>query len=174
MAGAHVRSTAVLDGLPSAEAEHALLACCASPSWARSVAAGRPYRDEAALLDAADRTLAALPWSELEAVLAAHPRIGERPAGTGQEARWSSREQSGVDGARESTRAALATGNAAYERRFGHLYLVRAAGRSADELLSLLTHRLGNDVATERTVVRAELWEITQLRLSALLTGSAP
>ena len=37
---------------------------------------------------------------------------------------------------------ALADGNAAYERRFGHIYLVCATGRTAPDLLALLTARL--------------------------------
>jgi len=43
---------------------------------------------------------------------------------------------------------ALVEGNREYEERFGHVYLVRADGRSAEELLAVLRERLGNDPAT--------------------------
>ena len=68
-----------------------------------------------------------------------------------------------------SLRTAMARGNAAYEERFGRIYLVAAAGRSAEELLGLLEARLGNDPGTELGVVRRELARITRLRLSDLL-----
>jgi len=63
----------------------------------------------------------------------------------------------------------MVRGNAAYEERFGRIYLVAAAGRGAEELLGLLHARLDNDPATELDVVRGELARITRLRLSDLL-----
>ncbi|HYT09038.1 MAG TPA: 2-oxo-4-hydroxy-4-carboxy-5-ureidoimidazoline decarboxylase [Mycobacteriales bacterium] len=162
-----------VNAAPAGAAERMLLDCCASPAWARTVSAGRPYQDRAAVAAAADAALAGLPWSELERALAAHPRIGERPAGDARDAGWSRREQAGVDGARPATLAALAAGNEAYERRFGHVYLVSAAGRSGDDLLALLRSRLDNDVATERAVVREELRKIVRLRLDRLLDEAA-
>jgi 2-oxo-4-hydroxy-4-carboxy-5-ureidoimidazoline decarboxylase len=75
-----------------------------------------------------------------------------------------------VAGLDEAGRAALAEGNRAYEERFGHVYLVRAAGRSGEELLALLQDRLRHDPATEADVVRAQLAEITALRIEGLWT----
>ena len=51
----------------------------------------------------------------------------------------------------------MARGNAEYEQRFGRIYLVAAAGRSAEDLLGLLHERLDNDPETELDVVRREL-----------------
>jgi 2-oxo-4-hydroxy-4-carboxy-5-ureidoimidazoline decarboxylase len=68
----------------------------------------------------------------------------------------------------DATLAALAEGNREYEARFGHVYLVCASGRSGEELLAVLRSRLGNDPATERRVVRAELGKINRLRLERL------
>ena len=62
----------------------------------------------------------------------------------------------------------VAEANRAYEHRFGHVFLVRARGRSGAELLGLLRGRLDNDDETERGVVRRELAEITSLRLREL------
>lgn len=164
---------AAVNAQPGAAAERALLDCCASPAWAGRLAAGRPYQDRGALTAAADAALAGLPWPEVERALAAHPRIGERPAGGARDAGWSRREQSGVDAADPVTREALAAGNEEYERRFGHVYLVCAAGRSGDELLALLRARLGNDPDAERAVVREELRRIMRLRLDRLLAETA-
>jgi 2-oxo-4-hydroxy-4-carboxy-5-ureidoimidazoline decarboxylase len=154
-----------LNGLPAADAERALLACCRSPAWARAVAAGRPYADAEAVLVAADAALAALAEDEVDAALAGHPRIGERTAA----ASFSRGEQAGLDGSAAAVREALAAGNRAYEERFGHVYLVCATGRSGEELLAVLQERLAHEPAHERTVLREELRRINRVRLSSLV-----
>ncbi|MFG2039369.1 2-oxo-4-hydroxy-4-carboxy-5-ureidoimidazoline decarboxylase [Dactylosporangium sp. NPDC048998] len=152
------------NGLAPEAAEEALLACCASPGWAARVAAARPYPTPADLVVAGVNAFDELGWPDLAQVLAAHPRIGQRPTGDGAEAAWSRREQAGVEGsARE-----LAEVNEAYERRFGHLFLIFATGRSAEDILAAARGRLGNDEETERTVVRGELRKIVELRLERL------
>jgi 2-oxo-4-hydroxy-4-carboxy-5-ureidoimidazoline decarboxylase len=157
------------NALTAAECERELLACCASPRWARQVAAGRPYADVAALCAEGDSALARLDWGDIAEALAAHPRIGERPAGADRAAAWSRREQSGVAGANPHVRAALMEANREYEERFGHVFLIFATGRTEDEILAAARARLGNDDEAERGVVRAELGRITRLRLSRLL-----
>jgi 2-oxo-4-hydroxy-4-carboxy-5-ureidoimidazoline decarboxylase len=102
--------------------------------------------------------------SQVDAALAGHPRIGASTSSA-----RSAREQSGMSAADDALRAAMAQGNAAYEERFGRIYLVAAAGRSAEELLGLLHARLDNDPETELVVVRRELARITRFRLSDLL-----
>ena len=49
------------------------------------------------------------------------------------------------------------------------MFLICATGLSAEQMLAALRDRLGNDEATERAVVRAELLEIIHLRLTRLL-----
>jgi len=150
-----------------------LAACLDSRAWQGAVLAGAPYPDAASLLAAADAAARALPDAEVLAALHAHPRIGERPAGEGASEAFSRREQSGVD-AGASTAARLAASNAAYEARFGHVFLVRAAGRSAEEVLAALEQRLGHDPATEVVVAREQLREIALGRLASLLGVAAP
>lgn len=159
------------NALPADEARAALLACCSSPAWAEQVASARPYDDPHHLLDVADTLLAGLDQSEVEAALAGHPRIGERAEGA--DAAWSRREQSGMASADEATVAAVTEGNREYERRFGHVYLVCASGRSAEELLAVLRQRLANDPLTEQAVVRAELAKINRIRLARLIGEEA-
>ncbi|XRQ04145.1 2-oxo-4-hydroxy-4-carboxy-5-ureidoimidazoline decarboxylase [Actinomadura welshii] len=150
--------------------EAELAACCASRRWLAAVAAA-PRGDLAALRETSRRVLRELEWADVEEALAAHPRIGERAEGRTREAGWSREEQSGVAGAEADLRAALVEGNRAYEQRFGHVFLIRASGRSALEMLRELRERLGNDAETERRVVRAELAEIVDLRLARLAAG---
>jgi 2-oxo-4-hydroxy-4-carboxy-5-ureidoimidazoline decarboxylase len=71
--------------------------------------------------------------------------------------------------ASDGVRAAIAEGNAEYERRFGHVYLVCAAGRGADELLRVLTERLDTTPEQEAARTRAELGAINRLRLTGLI-----
>lgn len=144
--------------------EAALRECCAADAWVAHVLGSRPYRDEDALGAASDAATAALDDTGLAQALAGHPRIGERAHSA-----WSRQEQSGVAGAGDDVRTQLAAANAAYEQRFGHVYLVCATGRSADELLAICRSRLGNDPATERGVVLEELAKINRLRLAKLL-----
>ncbi len=64
---------------------------------------------------------------------------------------------------------ALAGENRRYEARFGHVFLISASGRSADEILSALRQRMSNDAATEIGVAAAEHRKITRLRLERML-----
>ena len=128
--------------------------------------AGRPYPDVDRLLDAAERA-----WSELKPAdwlqaFAAHPRIGEQG---GHAPATSEREQSAVMDAPSRTLGALAAENREYEERFGHVFLIAARGRTADEILHDLRRRMSNDPGTELEVAAAEQRKITRLRLLALL-----
>jgi urate oxidase len=146
----------------------ALLACNASRRWAERIAAGRPYGGLAEVEAASATALTDLGWDDIAEALAAHPPIGERVAGTSREAAWSRGEQSGAAGVPAETVQALVDGNRAYEERFGHVFLICATGRGADEMLADLRRRLDHDDATEREVVRGELAKITRLRLAKL------
>lgn len=140
-----------------------LMSCLSVPRWADEVLARQPYPDRDALLGAADTAARQLTDEELDQALAAHPRIGERGDARSQQ------EQSGVDPAAVDTATRLAAGNAAYEERFGRVFLIRAAGRDADEILGELGRRLRNDEATERAETVDNLRQIALLRLEAAL-----
>jgi 2-oxo-4-hydroxy-4-carboxy-5-ureidoimidazoline decarboxylase len=152
--------------LPEDKAVAELLAVCHSRRWAEAVAAGRPYPDVAALRRAADEVWTGLSPDDWLEALEAHPRIGESG---GASADWSRQEQAGVGGAGDDLRERLARGNADYEARFGHVFLISAAGRSADEILAALDERLGNDPETELAVAAGEHRRITRLRIERLL-----
>ena len=154
--------------LPAEQAGEYLMACCSAERWIHNVTSGRPYASVGEVLARSDESVARLDQGDLEQALAGHPRIG-----AGSAAGWSRREQAGVQGADRATMQALAEGNQAYERRFGHVYLVCATGRSAGELLALLQERLGHDSGTEWGIVRRELGKINRIRLRQLLEGTA-
>ena len=163
---------AVLDAMPAREAAPLFESCCGSREWVRRMLARRPFGSVDALLAAADEVWWALAPDEWLEAFAHHPRIGERQAAAAQGATargWSAEEQRGAAAAGDDVKAALAEGNREYERRFGHIYLVCATGKSAPEMLDLLRQRLTNDPATELRVAAAEQAKITRLRLRKLL-----
>jgi len=158
------------DAEPVERALELLRACNAAPSFAAQVAAGRPYGSTDALVARAEQVSRALQWDEVAAALAAHPRIGDRPQGSSAEATASRSEQSGMTTAADSVRAAVVEGNQAYEERFDQVFLIRAAGRSAEEMLTELHRRLGNSPEAERVEVTEQLAQITALRVRGLVT----
>jgi len=158
--------------LDAGRAADAVRPCAAIESFVSAVVAGRPYADLAALLHAAEAQAAEWTTAEVDAALKDHPRIGERPARGSTSAALSRAEQAGVSGD-AGVRQRLAEGNQRYEERFGRIYLVRAKGRSAEELLDLLDQRLGHDAVTEEAVVRQQLAEIALLRLAGLFEDVA-
>ncbi|MGQ3904110.1 2-oxo-4-hydroxy-4-carboxy-5-ureidoimidazoline decarboxylase [Mixta calida] len=150
--------------LSTEQAQAAIAHCVAIPRWRQAVAAARPYASTAALIALAGEL--AQEWDETDfaQALTAHPRIGERAAGEEKEAALSRREQAAV-GEDATLRQALREANQAYEQRFGHLFLIRAKGRSGKEMLAELRRRLANTPDQERREALAQLREITLLRL---------
>ncbi|HEY8557478.1 MAG TPA: 2-oxo-4-hydroxy-4-carboxy-5-ureidoimidazoline decarboxylase, partial [Actinomycetes bacterium] len=84
-------------------------------------------------------------------------------------AHWSEQEQASVGAAGDDVQGAIARGNAAYEERFGHVFLISAEGRSAGEILANLRARLGNDPDTELRVAAEQHRRITRLRIARLV-----
>jgi 2-oxo-4-hydroxy-4-carboxy--5-ureidoimidazoline (OHCU) decarboxylase len=62
----------------------------------------------------------------------------------------------------------LADINRAYEIKFGHIYIVCASGKSAEEMLEIAQDRLHNDAATELRIAAEEQRKIMELRLRKL------
>ena len=151
---------AAFNAAPAKEALALMRACCASARFATAMAAGRPYPSADAAAAEVDTVFARLTWDDVREAMDGHPRIGARVAGQ------SAAEQSGVA---DETRAALAAGNAAYEERFGHVFLICATGLSGEQMLAALRERLNNDEQSERVVAAAELRKITVLRVRKAL-----
>jgi 2-oxo-4-hydroxy-4-carboxy-5-ureidoimidazoline decarboxylase len=157
--------------IDSAERDEAcaiLRACCGASRWVERMADRRPFGDTESLLSAARdewRALAPADWLE---AFAQHPRIGDRGAlerRFAEAGRLAAGEQRGVQGAAAEVLDALAEGNREYERRFGYIFIVCATGKSADEMLTMLHARLGNDPQDELRIAAAEQARITEIRL---------
>ncbi|MFI1480797.1 2-oxo-4-hydroxy-4-carboxy-5-ureidoimidazoline decarboxylase [Streptomyces sp. NPDC020747] len=140
------------NGMPADEAERALLACCGSHQWARRVAAHRPYPDLDALLAAADEAAYDLTPGDLTEALACES-LTLLP-----------------EGAYSAAHTALSAAHAAYESRFGHVFVIclddTAPEESLDQVLAGIRSRLTNDPDDERTLTAEELRRLARGRLT--------
>lgn len=165
----------ILNHASAVTAEAWFLECCGSRKWARMMSQARPFADIAELILKAEQTwqnIRAEDWLE---AFAAHPRIGSvkaAPNQSQQSARWSSREQSGMQTATDPVRTELAEANRLYEEKFGYIFIVCATGKTAEEMLELCRQRLQNTPDAELQVAAEEQRKITEIRLKKLLAGN--
>ncbi|MFV5592895.1 2-oxo-4-hydroxy-4-carboxy-5-ureidoimidazoline decarboxylase [Acinetobacter junii] len=149
------------------QAFEALKSCVHIPSWIESIVLQRPFGSAEELYQMAALQAQIWQWSEILEALAQHPRIGEKKAAmtlSEREQQFSQKEQAqlGVD---QDIQQALYQGNLAYEHKFGHIFLIRAAGRSGTEMLTELNRRLENSAEQEQQEVKQQLSEIALIRL---------
>ncbi|MFI9342927.1 2-oxo-4-hydroxy-4-carboxy-5-ureidoimidazoline decarboxylase [Streptomyces sp. NPDC052773] len=152
---------APLDAFNTAPAEsvrQSLLTCLHSLRWATSVTTHRPYPDLDSLLAAADEAAYDLSPADVAEALAAES-LPVLP-----------------DGTYEAAHTALNAAYAAYEARFGHVFVIHANNASPDEtlnhILTAIRSRLANDTEEERVVVVDELRRLAKGRLVELLRGA--
>jgi 2-oxo-4-hydroxy-4-carboxy-5-ureidoimidazoline decarboxylase len=150
-----------------------LATCLAVPRWVDEVAAGAPYATLDDLLDAAGVAATPLSAAEVDQALASHPRIGEQPTGDEAASAFSAAEQASSASDDADLAEELAAGNRAYEEKFGRIFLIRAAGRSREEIVEELYRRLQLEPDAEVKIVAAELRDIALRRIAKLFGGEA-
>ncbi|MEU8510199.1 2-oxo-4-hydroxy-4-carboxy-5-ureidoimidazoline decarboxylase [Kitasatospora sp. NPDC048722] len=164
----HPHALDALAAADAAELETILLEICSSPRWAAAVAEAKPWSDRSALLAANAAAMRSLTVADLHDAMAGHARIGKPKAGDAT----SEREQAGIQGVDQALLDELHEANAAYEAKFGHVFLICATGRTAATMLAALRERHPNDPATEAEIVRGELRKINDIRINRLLDES--
>ena len=155
-----------LNGADDVIIRESLKHCCGSEAWVEGMIGLRPFADRHALFSASDsvwKSLAASDWLE---AFAQHPKIGEKSA-----SRWSAEEQRGMEHASMVTALRMTQLNAEYERKFGWIFIVCASGKSADDMLALISRRVQNDPDTELRIAADEQSKISKLRLEKLIDG---
>jgi 2-oxo-4-hydroxy-4-carboxy-5-ureidoimidazoline decarboxylase len=141
----------------------ALRECCNSQRWVELMLASDPSAGGAqALLAASNRAFDVLCRTDWMEAFAAHSAIGAPRDGD----QIGAAEQAGVQ-EDQGTRMALAAANVEYQRRFGFVFLIRAAGRSGAEILAALHDRLDNPPEMEFVNACNQQREITALRLAS-------
>ena len=153
-----------LNALPAAEAATRLRACCGSSRWVERMVRARPFSSFEEMAQAADAAWAGTESGDWLEAFAAHPRIGDKA-----DSAWSRAEQGTAARSSHSTRARIAELNEEYQRRFGHIYIVCATGKSGEEILDNLLARMANDRDTELRIAAREQHRITRLRLGKLI-----
>ncbi|EPG37438.1 2-oxo-4-hydroxy-4-carboxy-5-ureidoimidazoline decarboxylase [Acinetobacter colistiniresistens] len=154
--------------LDSDAAQRVLQGCVHIPTWISELLQQRPYSSKAQLYQTALAHAQTWQWPEISAALAQHPRIGEKKAAavlSEKEQQFSQQEQGQIQ-TDAVLQLALYQGNLDYEHKFGHIYLIRAAGRSGQQILSELQRRLKNTAKQEQAEVKQQLGEIALLRLN--------
>ncbi|MCB9230658.1 MAG: 2-oxo-4-hydroxy-4-carboxy-5-ureidoimidazoline decarboxylase [Bacteroidia bacterium] len=161
------------NSLPAEFATEDLMRCCGASKWAAVVAEARPYVNLAHILQISDLAWAGCQEEDFLEAFSHHPKIGDTASLAkkfASTATWSEGEQASVKTASHAVIEQLAAGNAAYEARFGFIFIVCAAGKSAAEMLELLNSRLPHDRDTELKIAAAEQNKITHLRLEKLFS----
>src|ERR1700683_740713 len=110
--GARASSLDPCNASPADAAEQDVLSCCASSSFAKAIAGGRPYPGREALGAAIDAAFRALTWDDILQSMDAHPRIGDRTEGV------SAAEQAGAAAAGDAGRQGVAGGAGRGEETF--------------------------------------------------------
>ena len=162
-----------LNDLEQADARSAFQRCCGSSRWVDGMVSRRPYLSRAQLMGEAERQWWRLFRGDWLEAFEDHPRIGsdvealrQRFASTSD---WAEGEQAGVQVASDETLQRLAQGNKDYEERFGYIFIVCATGKTADEMLGLLSGRMQNPPEQELFIAAGEQARITRLRLEKLV-----
>lgn len=161
-----------LNALAPAARADVLATCCGAARWVAALNARFPVPDAPTLYQQAHGIWYSLNEADWREAFTHHPKIGdvqslkERFASTSH---WAVGEQGAVRHASADVLQALAAGNAAYEAKFGYIFIVRATGKSADEMLRLLQERLPNQPAQEIRIAMGEQAKITRIRLEKLL-----
>ncbi|MFT6287339.1 MAG: 2-oxo-4-hydroxy-4-carboxy-5-ureidoimidazoline decarboxylase [Alcanivorax sp.] len=165
-------SLASLNNADATEASQQLRQCCTSEAWIKRLERGRPFATTEALYVAADAAWQGLTEADYLQSFDGHPKIGDLGSLKEKYAKTktlAAGEQASVDSASDQIINALAEGNAAYEEKFGFIFIICASGKSAAKMLALLQARLPNSREHELLNAAQEQRKIFHLRLEKLL-----
>ena len=151
--------------MDSATAHLIFKRCTIASPYCDALVNSRPYSTLEELVQASDQATRALDSQSLLTALSGHPRIGERQGHSA----WSSAEQSGLSADDVQTRQELVTANLAYEKKFDHVFLICATGKTGREMLKECNRRIANSPDVEIQETREQLRLINQIRIMKLL-----
>lgn len=156
------------NALAPAAAAQEILPSCGSHAWAEQLVAHRPFPTPESLLEASSHIWLSLPPAAWHEAFNTHPRIGQhhpQVSATASSLASSAQEQSTALSSGDADQAALEHANRLYEEKFHRIFIVRASGRTAPQILTLLRQRLANDPDTELHEAAEQQRQITELRL---------
>jgi 5-hydroxyisourate hydrolase / 2-oxo-4-hydroxy-4-carboxy-5-ureidoimidazoline decarboxylase len=143
-----------------------LFSCCGSNKWVSIMMKSFPFNSADLLLEKATQAwydeCDRKDWMES---FTHHPKIGDKKS---LAEKFAGKEQEGVALAPAGIIEALANSNEEYEKKFGFIFIVCATGKSAAEMLQLITCRLNNDKNDELRIAMGEQHKITLIRFGKL------
>ena len=161
------------NNLSAEESSTLLMTCCGCEKWVELLLKEFPFKNEAGLIQAAENAwynlCTAADWLE---AFSHHPKIGDTKRISekfSSTKHLTGDEQAGVNDASANLLGELANANFEYQNKFGFIFIVSAAGRSASEMLHLLLDRLFNSREEELNIAMGEQHKITILRLKKLI-----
>jgi len=166
-------SIAEFDHLDIEKKKEILKQCCGSSAWVEKMLTIPPAEDLIDLFEDAEEKWYECNEEDWKEAFLHHPRIGDINS---LKTKFSSSdfaegEQSSVKEASEQVLKSLAKGNKDYEEKFGYIFIVSAAGKSAEEMLGILTVRINNSPEEEIKIAGDEQNKITRLRLENLFNS---
>jgi len=141
-------------------------------AWiAERARAARPFASLEALHAAMVRVVRDASREEQLALLRAHPDLAGRAARAGTLSAASLAEQSsaGLDRLTDEEHARFGRLNASYREKFGFPFIIAVRKQDKTATLAAFERRLGNTVEEEIEAALAQVFDITRLRLDALV-----
>jgi len=134
-----------------------------------------PFADVASLHAAMAAVVDSASDAEKLALIRAHPELAGRAAIRGELTAESRQEQGGVglDRCSPEEFARLTDLNAAYNRKFGHPFIIAVRGHTRASIIEAFATRLGNTPEAERAECLSQIARIALLRLQDRLAPSA-
>lgn len=164
---------AEFDHLANEQKKDILHQCCGSANWVNKMIAALPAEDLIDLLEIAEDQWYACSKQDWLEAFSHHPKIGDLQSieeKFNSTAHFAAGEQAAIKQTSENTLRELAEDNQQYEKKFGYIFIIAAAGRSADEMLAGLKARLQNDPDEEIKIAMEEQLRITKSRLEKFFT----
>jgi 2-oxo-4-hydroxy-4-carboxy-5-ureidoimidazoline decarboxylase len=161
---------AEFDHLAPSQKRALLFQCCGSAAWVDKMMTMPPAEDLIDLFEDAEEKWYECTEEDWKEAFTHHPKIGDIDAVRKRFShdQFANGEQSSVNSASETTLEMLAQGNREYEKKFGYIFIVCATGKSADEMLAILSSRMNNSPEEEIKNAMDQQGKITRLRLEKL------
>lgn len=155
---------------PMTKAVALLKPCLNIERWYSNIIEKRPYNHYSALEYCA-KQIDNFSHKEVQQALMQHLRIGDKASAIHKkEANFSTQEQGSLGHKHTDIMAQIYHRNLLYEKRFDQIFLIRAKGRSYQEILTELERRLTNTIEKEQLEITEQLIQIALLRLTMEIT----
>jgi 2-oxo-4-hydroxy-4-carboxy-5-ureidoimidazoline decarboxylase len=165
-----------LNKLAPEAAELEFMQCCTANTWVDRMVAAMPFNHVEALKEQANISWQGLTEADYLQAFEGHPKIGDvsslREKYRSTE-KIAAGEQSGVNTATEKTLTQLKQLNDDYQEKFGFIFIVCATGKTASQMLEILSQRIINERSEEIINAAEEQRKILQIRIEKMIETPA-